>query len=139
MDGANIEILENVGEDNIFIFGLRANEIDDLRPNYNPTYYYNHNRRLKRVVDALNSGIAGVSFRDIADSLTIGVYGKADPYFVMADFEAYSRTQDALDKAYNDRIGFNKMSLTNIANAGFFAADRSVVEYADRIWKIKKV
>jgi starch phosphorylase len=139
MDGANIEIFENVGEENIFIFGLRANEIEDLRPNYNPTYYYNHNMRLKRVVDALNSGIAGVCFRDIADSLTIGVYGKADPYFVMADFESYSNAQDRLDKAYNDRIGFNKMSLMNIANAGFFAADRSVVEYADRIWGIEKV
>jgi starch phosphorylase len=139
MDGANIEIFENVGAENIFIFGLHANEIDDLRPGYNPTYYYNHNKRLKRVIDTLNSGIAGVCFRDIADSLTIGVYGKADPYFVMADFEAYSEAQERLDRAYNDRIGFNRMSLMNIANAGFFAADRSVVEYAERIWKIKKV
>ncbi|MDR3294099.1 MAG: glycogen/starch/alpha-glucan phosphorylase [Clostridiales bacterium] len=140
MDGANIEIYENVGEDNIFIFGLKAHEIDALRhAGYNPTYYYNHNADLKRVIDALNAGIAGVSFRDIADSLTIGVYGKADPYFVMADFEAYAAAQDRLDKVYNDSRAFNKMSLLNIANAGFFAADRSVTEYADRIWDLKKI
>jgi starch phosphorylase len=140
MDGANIEIFENVGAENIFIFGLHADEIEDLRRSgYNPTYYYNHNVDLKRVIDALNTGIAGVSFRDVADSLTIGVYGKADPYFVMADFEAYGQAQARLDKAYNDRPAFNKMSLMNIANAGFFAADRSVVEYADKIWGLKRI
>ncbi|MDR1906345.1 MAG: glycogen/starch/alpha-glucan phosphorylase [Clostridiales bacterium] len=140
MDGANIEIYENVGQDNIFIFGLHANEIADLsQAGYNPTYYYNHNPNLKRVIDMLNGGIAGVGFRDIADSLTIGVYGKADPYFVMADFESYTQAQDRLDKAFNDKIAFNRMSLLNIANAGFFAADRSVEEYAQRIWHIKKI
>ncbi|MDR2047173.1 MAG: glycogen/starch/alpha-glucan phosphorylase [Clostridiales bacterium] len=140
MDGANIEIFERVGGENIFIFGLRAHEIERLaQSGYNPSYFYNHNADLKRVIDALNSGVAGVNFRDIADGLTIGVYGKADPYFVMADFESYSRAQAALDKAYNDKIAFNRMSLLNIAGAGFFAADRSVTEYAERIWHIERV
>ena len=140
MDGANIEILDNVGKDNIFIFGHLANEIEDLRQfGYNPTFYYNSNQNLKRVIDTLNNGINGVCFRDIADSLTIGARGKADPYFVMADFESYSAAQDRLDKAFNDKIAFNKMSLMNTANAGFFAADRSVREYADRIWDIKRI
>ncbi|MDR3263349.1 MAG: glycogen/starch/alpha-glucan phosphorylase [Clostridiales bacterium] len=140
MDGANIEIYDNVGKDNIFIFGLHANEIEDLRQSgYNPAFYYNHNAALKHVIDTLAAGIAGVGFRDIADSLTIGVYGKADPYFVMADFDAYASAQAALDKTYNDKTAFNKMSLMNIANAGFFAADRSVNEYAERIWNLKRI
>lgn len=135
MDGANIEIYENVGKDNIFIFGLLANEINELnRKGYNPREYYNNNPRIKAVIDGLRGGIAGVNYGEIADSLI-----SSDTYKVLADFQAYCDCQDSLDKAYRDKYAWAKMSLLNTANAGFFSSDRSVKEYADRIWKLKPV
>lgn len=135
MDGANIEIYENVGKDNIFIFGLLANEINELnRKGYNPREYYNNNARIKAVIDGLRGGIAGVNYGEIADSLI-----SSDTYKVLADFQAYCDCQDSLDKAYRDKYAWAKMSLLNTANAGFFSSDRSVKEYADRIWKLKPV
>jgi len=139
MDGANIEIFENVGDENIFIFGLLADEIERLKDHgYNPTHYYMRNEGLKKVIEMLRSGVSDVKFNDIADSLLLGKRGSADPYFVLADFEAYSEAQARLDRAYSDRERFNNMSLMNIAGAGFFAADRSVRDYAERIWKMER-
>ena len=135
MDGANIEIYENVGKENIFIFGMLANEINELnRKGYNPREYYNSNPRIKAVIDGLRGGIAGVNYGEIADSLI-----SSDTYKVLADFQSYCDCQDSLDKAYRDKYAWAKMSLLNTANAGFFSSDRSVKEYADRIWKMKPV
>lgn len=135
MDGANIEIYENVGKENIFIFGLLANEINDLNcRGYNPRDYYESNPRIKAVIDGLRGGIAGVNYGEIADALI-----SSDTYKVLADFQSYCDAQDRLDKAYSDKKGWAKMSLLNTANAGFFSSDRSVKEYADRIWKMKPV
>lgn len=140
MDGANIEIFERVGDDNIFIFGLLAHEIDELyKKGYTPTAHYMYNANLKRAVDTLRTGIGGVNFSEIADSLTVGRGGNADSYMVMADFESYAAAQDRLDRAYRDAKGFTRKSLMNVAGSGFFAADRSVKEYADRIWRLKPV
>lgn len=140
MDGANIEIHERVGDENIFIFGLLANEIEELcRNGYEPTRYYNNNPRIKAVIDGLRSGIAGVYFGEIADSLTVGGGGNADHYKVLADFQSYCDAHDRLDKAYSDRERWGRMSLMNTANAGFFSSDRSVKEYATRIWNLKPV
>ncbi len=141
MDGANVEIHELVGDENIFIFGLRTNEVQELyKSGYAPSNYYNSNPDLKRVIDSLHRGFGGVSFSEIADSLLIGRNGAmADPYMVLADFNSYKDTQSALDRAYNDRERWNRMSLINIAKSGFFASDRSVREYADRIWNIKPI
>ena len=139
MDGANIEIHNAVGDENIFIFGLLANEIEELSKNgYEPTSYYHNNHRIKAVIDGLHSGIAGVGFGEIADSLTVGS-GGADPYKVLADFQSYCDAQDRLDKAYSDRERWGRMSLMNTAGSGFFSSDRSVKEYADRIWNLKPV
>ncbi|MDE6759030.1 MAG: glycogen/starch/alpha-glucan phosphorylase [Clostridia bacterium] len=135
MDGANIEIYENVGKDNIFIFGLLADEINELnRRGYNPRDYYESNPRIKAVIDGLRGGIAGVNYGEIADALI-----QSDTYKVLADFQSYCDAQDRLDKAYSNRRAWAKMSLLNTANAGFFSSDRSVKEYADRIWKMKPV
>ena len=135
MDGANIEIYENVGKENIFIFGMLASEINELnRRGYNPREYYNNNPRIKAVIDGLRGGIAGVNYGEIADALISG-----DGYKVLADFQSYCDCQERLDKAYSDRYAWAKMSLLNTANAGFFSSDRSVKEYADRIWKMKPV
>ena len=139
MDGANIEIHSAVGDENIFIFGLLANEVEELSKNgYEPTSYYHHNARIKAVIDGLHAGIAGVSFGEIADSLTVGS-GGADPYKVLADFQSYCDAQDRLDRAYSDRERWGRMSLMNTAESGFFSSDRSVKEYADRIWNLKPV
>ncbi|MGI6702258.1 MAG: glycogen/starch/alpha-glucan phosphorylase [Christensenellales bacterium] len=140
MDGANVEIHELVGDENIFIFGLRAEEVQELYcTGYAPTNYYNTNPDLKRVIDSLHRGFGGVSFSEIADSLLIGRNGMADPYMVLADFNSYVTIHNELDKAYNDRERWNRMSLINIAKSGFFTSDRSVKEYADRIWNIRPI
>ena len=140
MDGANIEIHERVGDENIFIFGLLASEIEELCMNgYEPTRYYNNNARIKAVIDGLRHGIAGIYFGEIADSLTVGGGGNADHYKVLADFQSYCDAHDRLDKAYGDRERWGRMSLMNTANAGFFSSDRSVKEYATRIWNLKPV
>ena len=91
------------------------------------------------MVDRLRVGFAGQSFSDIADYLTVGMNYVADPYMVLKDFDDYLRAASDLDKAYADRAKWNAMALRNIAEAGTFASDRSIREYADNIWKLKKV
>jgi len=140
MDGANVEIFEHVGKDNIFIFGLSSDQVYSMyQGGYEPTQYYRNNYRIRRVIDMLRNGIGGVSFKELADLLTIGRGGMADPYMVLADFDSYSDAHKRLEKAYNDPMVWNKMSLVNIAQSGFFAADRAVKEYGDRIWHLRPV
>ena len=135
MDGANIEIHERVGDDNIFIFGLLAEEVERLnKEGYQPSRYYNEDYRIKRVIDALRHGVNGTSMNEIADSLI-----NSDNFKVLADFGSYCDAQERLDKAYSDKERWARMSLLNTANAGFFSSDRSVKEYADRIWHIQPV
>ena len=140
LDGANVEMSQLVGDENIFIFGLRANEVEEKwKYGYNPTWYYNSDYRIKRIIDALRSGIGGVTFPELADSLTVGYHGTADGFMVLADFAAYADMQKKVNDTYTDKEKWNRMSLNNIAKAGFFAADRAVKEYADRIWGLKPI
>ncbi len=140
MDGANVEIHERVGDENIFIFGLLTEEVNRLlKEGYNPTSYYTTDARIKRIIDEMRSGIGEVGFDEIADQLTIGRGGKADPYMCLADFSSYCEAQNRINDAYRDKYRWGRMSLVNIAKAGFFAADRSVEEYATRIWNLRKV
>ncbi len=140
MDGANVEIHERVGDENIFIFGMSAHEVEELqRSCYQPTTYYAADKRIKTIIDGLRTGWGGRSFNEIADSLTVGRGGVADPYMVLADFSSYCEAQKNLNNAYLDKYRWGKMSIVNIAKAGFFAADRSVEEYAQRIWNLKKI
>ena len=139
LDGANVEMLAAAGEDNMFIFGLTAEEVDALwLEGYRSTNYYTTNERLARIVNYLTFGFAGESFADIAAYL-LGGHGVADPYMCLADFESYRATHEEMIRAYADKERWNKMSLLNIAAAGHFAADRSIEEYAQRIWNLKKV
>ena len=139
LDGANVEMLAAAGEDNMFIFGLTADEVDELwLKGYNAASYYANNERLKRIVNYLNVGFAGESFSDIANYLLSG-YGIADPYMCLADFESYRQTHENLITAYQDKERWNRMSLMNIASAGYFAADRSIEDYAKNIWNLKKL
>ncbi|MBQ7380538.1 MAG: glycogen/starch/alpha-glucan phosphorylase [Clostridia bacterium] len=139
LDGANVEMLAAAGEDNMFIFGLNSREVDELwTRGYHAASYYGNNERLKRIVNHLHIGFAGESFSDIAMYLLSG-HGIADPYMCMADFESYRQTHEEMIAAYADKQRWNRMSLMNIASSGHFAADRSVEEYASRIWGLKKV
>ncbi len=135
LDGANVEIHEQVGDENMFLFGLHADEVEDLwRRGYDPMEYVSCNPDLKAVIDLLMNGIGGERFDDILYALLRGGYGPADAYLSMADFADYVRAQNDVSAAYGDRIGFAKKSLVNIAKAGIFSADRAVKEYADNIW-----
>lgn len=140
LDGANVEIHQEVGDGNIFLFGMLADEVEALwKQGYNPSHYYQTNPRIKRLIDTLRQGVGGISFGEIADSLTIGRGGQPDSYMVLADFDSYSAAQERVNATYQDKETWNRMSLVNIAKAGFFAADRAVEEYAQRIWNLKKV
>ena len=140
LDGANVEMAEAVGNDNIFIFGLKANEVDDIwRSGYSSSKYYNDSPRLRRIIEALIIGFNGESFSDMANYLLTGS-PIADPYMCMADFVSYSKTQHKISDLYvKDKRKWNQMSLRNIAASGYFAADRSIKEYAENIWNLKPV
>lgn len=136
LDGANVEICEQVGKDNIFLFGMTAPEVEELwRKGYNPNFFVTP--ELKRVLDMLTSGILGTRFEDISKSLLTNSFGTADAYMTIADFESYRQAQERVGKEYLNRDKFTDMSLVNIAKAGIFSADRAVKEYADNIWNIK--
>lgn len=139
-DGANVEIGEHVGDDNIFVFGLRTEEVERAwRNGYNSSTIYTHNDRIKRVVDRLRSGFDGESFSDIADYLIAGHYNVADPYMCLLDFDDYLDKADKLDKAYADPQKWNRMALVNVARSGVFSSDRSINDYAKGIWHLKRV
>ena len=137
LDGANVEMKEAVGDDNIFIFGLTAKDVDDLwERGYRSIDYYNNSVRIKKAVDRLNKGFNGVSFSNIANYLIGGFGGVADPDMCLADFDSYFIKSEEIMRAYNEKERWGRMSLVNIAKSGFFAADRSIREYADNIWHL---
>ncbi len=138
MDGANVEMYEHVGEENIFIFGLKSNEVSEIwGKGYNSSSYYNQNMNMRKIIEALIVGFNGTSFADIANYLLRNA-PVADPYMCLADFESYASTQNAMSELYrNDKKSWNQKSLRNIAAAGFFAADRSIRDYANNIWGLK--
>ena len=133
MDGANVEIHEQVGDDNIIIFGMNVDEVNMTKPNYKPINIYNSNYIVREAVDRMNRGINGEQFSEIANSLK-----NIDPYMALADFDAYQKAQAYASECYRDKLKWQKMSLANIANAGIFSADRSVEEYARYIWNLEK-
>ncbi len=139
LDGANVEMSEVCGQDNIFIFGLTAEEVDRLwKQGYNSSVYYANNKKLEKVINALNAGFNGQTFTDIAQYLLTGS-PIADPYMCLADFGAFCDIHEKADKVYKDKTLWAKKSLNNIATAGIFASDRSIREYADRIWGLKRI
>ncbi|MBR1812100.1 MAG: glycogen/starch/alpha-glucan phosphorylase [Clostridia bacterium] len=130
MDGANVEIFESVGADNIIIFGMNTEEVDALKHGgYYPRDYYVNNPELKAVIDFLERGVNGKKFPEITGSLI-----NSDPYMALADFADYRAAQKKAETLYLDRDRWNRMSLMNIAGSGIFAADRSIRDYANNIW-----
>ena len=139
LDGANVEMSEAVGLDNIYIFGLNAMEVENLwKQGYNATEFYNNNVKLQKVIKALKDGFNGESFAMIADYLLTN--GRvADPYMCIADFSDYQMRRQDLEKDYKNKELWAKKSLINVAGAGRFAADRAIREYADNIWNLKVI
>ena len=135
LDGANVEICEQVGKENMFLFGLSAEQVLNYNKygGYSSLDLYHSNMDIKRVVDDLIKGFIpnlGEEGRSIYNSLT--TYN--DEYFVLRDFENYGQAQADINRLYRDKEKWNKMSLVNIANSGFFSSDRTISEYAKDIW-----
>lgn len=144
LDGANIEICEEVGRDNIFIFGLTAGEVIKIysENSYDPWMIYNMNQGVRMALTSLIDGTFDSNtelFRDLYDSLLNGNGSRADEYFVLADFEDYAKAQGKVEKAYRDKKKWAKMAITNTAMSGKFSSDRTIKEYADDIWNIKPI
>ncbi len=139
MDGANIEIREEVGEENIFIFGLLADEVVKLKSSgYNPKTYYESNPMLKRVIDMIASGYFNKNEPGIFKSIVDGLLG-VDYYCLLADYQAYVDAQDNVSKLYLNSDEWTKMAILNVARVGKFSSDRSIKEYAEKIWKVEPV
>lgn len=135
MDGANVEIFDAVGEDNIFIFGMTTPEVEQLkRDGYSPMKYLENNEVLKNAVEFINHGVNGKSFGEISSALM-----NVDQYMALADFADYQKAQQLSAEVYRDKERFAKMSLMNISGAGVFSADRSIMDYANDIWHTKPV
>ncbi|MDX9859519.1 MAG: glycogen/starch/alpha-glucan phosphorylase [Rhodospirillales bacterium] len=140
LDGANIEIRDEVGEDNIFIFGLDAEEAEHLRlRGYDPWRYYNGNADLKRVLDMVAEGFFSPDepdrYRGVVDKLLRG----GDPYLLLADFVSYLECQERVDVAFVDVEGWTRKAIVNVANMGTFSSDRSIHSYARDIWEVAPV
>ncbi|MBR4702118.1 MAG: glycogen/starch/alpha-glucan phosphorylase, partial [Oscillospiraceae bacterium] len=135
LDGANVEIHQQVGDENMFLFGMKADEVEALwKKGYDPNAFITP--ELRKVLNMLTSGVLGQRFDDIAASLTTNRFGVADAYMTMADFADYARAQRDVAAVYQDHDRFNRMSLINIAKSGIFSADRSVLEYVHNIWNM---
>ena len=131
-DGANVEIAQHVGEENMFIFGMRTEEVAKAKHHYDPRSIYRNDHVLKAALDQLNTGIGGSKFPDIFTSLV-----NSDPYMVLKDYSSYAAAQHLAMQTYESEQKWQQMSLKNIAESGFFCADRAITEYAKNIWKMR--
>ncbi|MEC9061906.1 MAG: glycogen/starch/alpha-glucan phosphorylase, partial [Pseudomonadota bacterium] len=137
LDGANVEIAEEVGDDNIFIFGLTVEEVNELKANgYNPHDYYYKDPEIKAVLDWLETDYFTPGKPGALVSIKQSLLDNGDPYMVLADFRAYSDAQIAVDAAYRDKERWAEMAIINTAKMGKFTSDRSIRDYVERVWKL---
>jgi glycogen phosphorylase len=146
MDGANVEIVEEVGEENAFIFGMSADEVIDLesKGGYDPSQLFNTDQDIRHVLMQLINGEYSPNdperFRELYNALLIdGGYNRPDPYFILKDFRSYAEAQERVEAAYKDEKGWARKAMLNVAHAGKFTSDRTIQEYVDDIWKLDKV
>ena len=140
LDGANVEIHEEVGDDNIFIFGQTVESIEELKQEgYNPKKYYDEDEELKAVLDWLSSDFFSPDEGCILSDLPNSLLQWGDPFFVLADYRAYVDAQDLAGKAYQDQKRWAAMAIRNIAGSGKFSSDRTIGEYAEEVWKLNPV
>ena len=139
LDGANVEIHEEVGDDNMFLFGLKTDEVAKLRPTYVARDYYRKDPEIKAALDMIKGNVFSLLEPGLFDPIVRNLLDYNDYYMLLADLRSYSAAQDRVDAAYRDAKKWNKMSLVNIARSGRFSSDRAVQEYCDEIWHIKPV
>ncbi|MBN2732077.1 MAG: glycogen/starch/alpha-glucan phosphorylase, partial [Balneolaceae bacterium] len=137
LDGANVEMRNQVGEENIFIFGLTVEEIGKLREEgYNPHEYLDTNEELQKIIAQLSNGFFTPDEPDIFQPIINALLNQGDYYMVMADYQPYVDMQRQVEELYNDQDEWNRKAIINTANMGFFSSDRAVREYAENIWNI---
>jgi len=140
LDGANVEIKEEVGDDNIFIFGLTVEEVDELRQQgYNPWDYYNANYELKKVIDQIRTGFFCPEDPTLFQPIIDALLHKGDYFMVLADYEAYVKKQEEVEVLYKDQSEWIRKAILNVAKIGKFSSDRTIMDYADEIWRTKPV
>ncbi len=146
MDGANVEIVEEVGEENAFIFGMSSDEVIELEKQggYDPNQLFNTDQDIRQVLMQLINGTYAPNdpelFRELYNSLLIdGGYNRPDPYFILKDFRSYVEAQERVEKAYRDQKNWARSAILNVACSGKFSSDRTIQEYVDEIWKLDKV
>jgi len=137
LDGANVEMREEMGEENIFIFGMTVDEVEEQKKmGYNPKLYYESNGELKRCIDQISGTFFAPAntFKHIADELTMN-----DRFFLLKDYESYIQCQEAVSECYTNRGEWLKMCINNVASAGKFSSDRTISEYAQDIWGVERI
>ena len=140
LDGANIEIMEEVGRENIFIFGLDAQGVEELRSRgYNPREYYERLPELKKVLDQIAEGVFSPENRDLFKPIVDSLLNQGDRYMLLADYASYIACQEEVGKLYRDRNEWVRRTILNTAGMGKFSSDRTVAEYARDIWGVKNL
>nr|WP_244884302.1 glycogen/starch/alpha-glucan phosphorylase [Proteus penneri] len=139
LDGANIEIGEHIGFDNMFIFGHNAQEVAELRQRYSPRRYYDEDIELHTALNQIANGFFNPTYPDKYKSIFDSLIEFGDHYQVLADYRSYVDTQDSVDLLYQDEEAWLKKSALTICQMGYFSADRSVTEYMQRIWKASAI
>ena len=137
LDGANVEILEEVGEENIFIFGMKAEEVEQRRGSYNPWDVYNSDEEIRRALTLIEKDFFSLLEPGIFKPLVQSLLNGGDPYMLLADLRDYIQTQERVDGAYRDAEGWARKAILNVARAGRFSSDRSIREYASEIWRLE--
>jgi len=138
LDGANIEMLEEVGEENLFIFGLAASEVAELRHHYRPRDYYESDPLLREAMDLIREGLFNPEEPGLFGPL-MEMLLEEDRYMVLAEFDAYCRCQESVGERYGDKETWTRMSILNVARMSRFSSDRTITEYNREIWKVETV
>jgi starch phosphorylase len=138
LDGANVEIREEVGDENFFLFGLKTEELAAMRASYNPRQYYEENKELKQAIDQISEGYFSPDLPQLFQPIISSLFDR-DQYFVLADYASYMECQERVDKAYRDKDRWTRMAVLNVARSGKFSSDRAIREYAETIWNILPV
>ena len=138
LDGANVEIRQQVGAENFFLFGLTEKAVEELKPHYNPWDYYSANAELQSAIDAIRSGTFSPGNPDLFKPLTDQLLYQ-DPFMLLADYQSYIDCQERVGQAYQDQDQWTRMSILNVARMGKFSSDRSIREYAQNIWQVEPV
>ncbi|MBX7222894.1 MAG: glycogen/starch/alpha-glucan phosphorylase [Blastocatellia bacterium] len=139
LDGANIEMLEEIGEQNMFIFGLTADQIAELKPHYRPRTYSEANPELKEVLDMIGSGFFSQLERDLFQPIVSSLLDEGDRYFLLADYASYIDCQDQVAAVFRDQEEWTRRAILNVANSGKFSSDRTIQQYAEDIWGTKPI